>query len=102
MPQAAGGCGAPRSFMASKLPGPLAPGALRARKPARSNLRLCTGAKSTVGMDMTIVTDFAVGLKVSVGEAELYWQTNWPPNGFNCRATCRSSPTEICGVMAGR
>jgi hypothetical protein len=53
-------------------------------------------------MDMTIVTDFAVGLKVSVGEAELYWQTNWPPNGFNCRATCRSSPTEICGVMAGR
>ncbi len=52
--------------MASKLPGPLAPGAVRARKPVRTSTRQCTGAKRT------IVNDFTVDNNVSTGEVDLY------------------------------
>jgi hypothetical protein len=58
--------------MASKLPGPPAPSASCAQRPAEKTTRLCTGAKSMTSMDMTVITDFTIGLKVSVAEADLY------------------------------
>ena len=35
-------------------------------------MRLCTGAKLQAVTDMTVIIDFAVGLDVSVAEADLY------------------------------
>lgn len=59
-------------LMASKLPGSLAPGAVRAQRPARSTSRLCTGATSATIMDMMVIVDDLSGLEVSVAEADLY------------------------------
>lgn len=59
-------------LMASKLPGPLAPGAVRAPRPVSSTSRLCTGATSVTVIDMMVVVDDLGGLEVSVAEAELY------------------------------
>ncbi len=58
--------------MASKLPGPLAPGAVRARKPVSVGTRPCTGAKRMIVTDLTIVNDFTVDITVSAGEVDLY------------------------------
>ena len=58
--------------MASKLPGVPAPGASCAQSPAEKTTRLCTGAKLMTGIDMTVITDFTIGLEVSVAEADLY------------------------------
>jgi hypothetical protein len=57
--------------MALKPPGPLAPGVSHA-KPVVKNPRLRTGAKSTVTMNMVVITDFTLGLAVSMAEADLY------------------------------
>lgn len=57
--------------MALKLSGPLAPGVSHA-KPVSNKPRLCTGANATAAMDMAVIIDFAVGLEVSVAEADLY------------------------------
>jgi hypothetical protein len=56
--------------MALRLPGPLAPGVSHA-EPVLKTSRLCTGATST-GTEMAVFVDFAVGLAVSVAEADLY------------------------------
>lgn len=58
-------------LMASKLPGPLAPGVDHA-KPDTKTTCLCTGAKSMIGINMAVITDFTIGHKVSVAEADLY------------------------------
>jgi hypothetical protein len=57
--------------MALKLPGPLAPGVSHA-EPVLKTSRLCTGATSMTGIEMTVIVDFAVGLAVSTAEADLY------------------------------
>lgn len=62
---------APRSFMALKPSGSLAPGVDHV-KPVTKTSRQCTGAKSMTGMDMTVITDFTIGLEASAAEADLY------------------------------
>lgn len=57
--------------MALKPPGPLAPGVSHA-KPVLKSPRLCTGAKSQAVIDMTVIVEFAIGLDVSLAEADLY------------------------------
>ncbi|MET3927454.1 hypothetical protein [Devosia sp. 2618] len=57
--------------MALKSLGTLAPGVSRV-EPVSKSPRPCTGAKSTVTMNMVIVTDFTLGLAVSKAEADLY------------------------------
>ena len=57
--------------MALKPPGPLAPGVSHA-KPVLKTSRLCTGANSQAVTDMTVIIDFAEGLKVSMAEVDLY------------------------------
>lgn len=58
--------------MASNPSGPPAPCAVCTQRPARKEVRLCTGAKLQAVTDMTVIIDFAVGLDVSVAEADLY------------------------------
>ena len=59
-------------FMASNPSGSPAPCADCTQRPARKEARLCTGAKLQAVTDMTVIIDFAVGLDVSVAEADLY------------------------------
>jgi hypothetical protein len=60
-----------RFLMALKSYGPLAPGVSHA-EPVSKTSRLCTGAKSTVVMEMTVITDLDIGLEVGSAEADLY------------------------------
>jgi hypothetical protein len=57
--------------MALKSLGPLAPGVSHAQ-PVSKTKRPRTGAKSMITVNMVIVTDFTVGLAVSMAEADLY------------------------------
>lgn len=59
-------------FMASKPTGSPAPCADSTQRPAVEEQRLCTGAKSQAVTDMTVILDLAIGLDVSVAEADLY------------------------------
>lgn len=40
--------------------------------PAVEKRRLCTGANTKTGIDLTVILDLAIGLEVSVAEADLY------------------------------
>ena len=67
--------------MASKLPGPLAPGAVCAMEPVRGISRPRKGATSAGIMEMMVVIADLTGLAVSATEADLYlhWvRTCWP------------------------
>ncbi len=60
-------------LMASKPSGSPAPCAARTQRPVvEVEARLCTGATSKTGMDMTVILDLVIGPDVSAAEADLY------------------------------